>query len=97
MTNQANAPTRPSPVVVLPEILDLRAAGPLAAELAGRRGLDLQVDASRVRTLGGQCLQVLLSAQSCWLAEGAQFHLAAPSDEFSSGVALFGAVSLIHT
>ena len=87
----------PDPATPLPEVLDLRAAAPLAAALAARRGLDTDVDASRVRKLGGQCLQVLLSAQACWQAEGVRFRVIAPSDDFIDGVALLGASSLLPT
>lgn len=87
---------QPGPVL-LPEMLDLRAAAPLAAELMARRGLDTELDASRVRKLGGQCLQVLLSAHACWQAEGMRFCVVAPSSDFIDGMDLLGASSLIPT
>ena len=92
-----DAQDRPGPVLTLPEMLDLRAAAPLAAELMARRGTDAELDASRVRKLGGQCLQVLLSAQACWQAEGLRLRVVAPSSDFIDGVALLGAASLIPT
>ena len=88
---------QPGPALMLPEMLDLRAAAPLAAELTARRGLDTELDASRVRKLGGQCLQVLLSAHACWQAEGRRFRVVAPSSDFTEGVALLGASSLLPT
>ena len=88
---------QPGPALTLPEMLDLRAAAPLAAELMARRGTDTELDASRVRKLGGQCLQVLLSAQACWQAEGRRFRVVAPSSDFAEGVALLGASSLLPT
>ncbi len=88
---------QPGPALTLPEVLDLRAAAPLAAELMARRGLDTELDASRVRKLGGQCLQVLLSAHACWHAEGVRLRVVAPSGEFIDGLALLGAASLIPT
>ena len=84
------------PVLLLTEMLDLRAAAPLAAELAALRGRNVEVDASRVRKLGGQCLQVLLSARACWEAEGARFCVAAPSDDFINGLALLGASPFVQ-
>lgn len=84
---------RPRSVVVLPEVLDVRAAGPLAAEMLERRGAGLDVDASEVRRLGGQCLQVLLAAQACWEGEGLRFRVVSPSDDFVEGAALLGAPS----
>jgi chemotaxis protein CheX len=88
---------QPGPALMLPDVLDLRAAAPLAAELMARRGQDTELDASRVRKLGGQCLQVLLSAQACWQAEGRRFRVVAPSSDFTEGVALLGASSLLPT
>ena len=88
---------QPGPALLLPEALDLRAATPLAAELAARRGLDLELDASRVRKVGGQCLQVLLSARAAWASDGLRFGVAASSGEFTEGLALLGASSLIPT
>lgn len=82
---------RPRAVVLLPETLDMRAAAPLAAELLERRGQDLEVDASNVRRLGGQCLQVLLAAHACWKAEALGFQIVSPSSDFSEGLALLGA------
>ena len=88
---------QPGPALMLPEVLDLRAAAPLAAELMARRGLDTELNASCVRKLGGQCLQVLLSAHACWQAEGVRFRVVAPSSDFIDGVALLGASSLLPT
>ena len=88
---------QPGPALMLPEMLDLRAAAPLAAELMARRGQNTELDASRVRKLGGQCLQVLLSAHACWQAEGRHFRVVAPSSDFIDGLALFGASSLLPT
>lgn len=84
----------PGPMLLLPEVLDFRAAAPLAAELTAHRGQDVTVDASRVRRLGAQCLQVLLSARTCWEHEGAQFSVVATSGGFADGLALLGATCL---
>lgn len=78
----------------LGESLDMTAAGPLAKELLGRRGQPVALDASNVRRLGGQCLQVLLSAQATWAADGADFQVTSASPEFSEGLALMGASQL---
>ncbi len=56
--------------VVLPAVLDIRAAAPLQAEILGLRGQPLTLDASAVERLGGLCLQVLLSARATWAADG---------------------------
>ncbi|WP_296600357.1 STAS domain-containing protein [Phenylobacterium sp.] len=82
------------PTLTLGDSLDMTAAGPLHKELLGRRGKPVTLDASQVRRLGGQCLQVLLSAQSTWAADGADFQIVNPSPEFADGLALMGAAHL---
>jgi chemotaxis protein CheX len=76
--------------VELPEVLDLKAATPLAVELLALRGRSLNVDASRVQRLGGQCLQVLLSAAMTWKAEKIPFTLVNMSGDFNEGLARLG-------
>jgi chemotaxis protein CheX len=78
----------------LSETLDLCAAASLTRELVALRGQDLKIDASDVRRVGGQCLQVLLSATTTWAADGRVLTLSAPSGEFIEGVTLLGAPSL---
>lgn len=80
--------------LILADSLDMTAAGPLHKALLGRRGQALTVDASQVRRVGGQCLQVLLSAQSTWAADGAEFQIVDPSPEFADGLVLMGAAHL---
>ncbi len=77
-------------VLQLPAILDLKAAGPLTAELLARRGADLSVGAAEVQRLGGQCLQVLLAAAASWREDQLVLRFEAPSQEFLSALALFG-------
>ena len=84
----------PANPMVLADSLDMTAAGPLARELLGRRGQPVALDASNVRRIGGQCLQVLLSAQTTWAADAASFQIVDPSPEFSDGLALMGAAEL---
>lgn len=79
-----------SHMLVLPEILDLKAAAPLASEFLRRRGTDLGVDASQVRRLGAQCLQVLLSAAMTWKADEATLSFADPSPDFLDGLTKLG-------
>jgi chemotaxis protein CheX len=80
--------------LTLGDSLEMTAAGPLHKELLGRRGRPVTLDASQVRRIGGQCLQVLLSAQATWAADGAAFQIIDPSPEFSDGLALLGAADL---
>ena len=78
--------------VALPAVLDIRAAGPLKAELLALRGQPVTLDASAVQRLGGLCLQVLLSARATWAAD-AQDLTVTIGDEtaFSDQWAAFGA------
>ncbi len=74
----------------LPEVMDLTAAAPLAQSLLTRRGSDLSIDASRVRRVGAQCLQVLLAASATWKADGVNLALEKPTEEFLAGTRLLG-------
>jgi anti-anti-sigma regulatory factor len=49
--------------LILADCLDLTAAAPLKAQLLAARGTPLSLDASAVRRIGAQCLQVLLAAR----------------------------------
>lgn len=78
--------------VVLPAVLDIRAAGPLQAEILASRGQPLALDASAVERLGGLCLQVLLSARSTWAADGQALTVTTgDATAFSDQWAAFGA------
>lgn len=80
--------------VTLGDALDMTAAAPLVAELLGHRGNPVSLNASAVRRVGGQCLQVLLSARSTWSADGQPFEIVEPSPEFAEGLAQMGATNL---
>ena len=75
----------------LPQILDFAAATPLRQELANLRGEPLELDGSSVERLGGLCLQVLLSAQATWAADGQAFRIVGPSTAFVDAVRLMAA------
>jgi chemotaxis protein CheX len=75
----------------LPEILNLKAAAGLYADLSAARGHHLTLDASDVQRLGGQCLQVLLAASQAWRADGLELSIINPSDAFTHTLGLFGA------
>ena len=81
--------------LILPDILDLKAAAPLKAELMARRGRDLVLDASGVQRLGGLCLQVLLSAARTWDVDGVNLRLGSVSQAWSEQSAAFGAPDLL--
>jgi chemotaxis protein CheX len=74
----------------LVEILDLTAAPPLAQSFLAQRGGELSVDASRVRRVGAQCLQVLVAAAATWKADGAHLRVINPTEEFLEGCRLLG-------
>jgi chemotaxis protein CheX len=78
-------------VLQLEPVLDLGAAERLHARLVGLRGGPIEIDASQVERLGGLCLQVLLSAQQTWAADGHSVRLSHPSPAFDDAWALFGA------
>jgi chemotaxis protein CheX len=83
-----------SNTIQLPDSLDMTAAGPLVQSLKDQRGKPLALNASQVRRLGGQCLQVLLSAQSTWAADGQSFEIIEATPEFTDALALMGASQL---
>jgi anti-anti-sigma regulatory factor len=76
--------------VALAGSLDMTAAAPLARDILAGRGQPLVLDASGVRRLGGQCLQVLIAAQAAWAEDGVSFEIAQPSAEFQESLALLG-------
>lgn len=94
MTDAADRNTQ---TIQLAPILDVRAAAPLAAELSARRGQDVTLDASEVRRLGAQCLQVLLAARASWDADGARLRVSEPSDDFTDTLTLLGAASFLSS
>lgn len=74
----------------LSEILDIKAAVPLAEGLLAQRGQELLIDASRVERLGAQSLQILLSAISTWRADGVAIEFVAASEPFIQSLTLLG-------
>lgn len=75
---------------VLPETLDLCAAAPIASHLLEARGNQLRVDASNVRKIGAQCMQVIVSAYLTWERDGLTLTLVNPSKEFVDAFRLAG-------
>jgi chemotaxis protein CheX len=74
----------------LSDVLDLKAALPLAEGLLAQRGSELIVDASHVERLGAQALQILLSAVATWQADGVPLEFVEPSEPFIQSLTLFG-------
>ena len=82
-------------ITVLPAVMDLTAAGPLASEFVMRRGSGLAVDGSGVERMGAQCFQVLLAARAAWNADGHPFALRAPSAALAQTLEALGAADLL--
>jgi len=68
--------------------LDLSAAAPLRTLLLAHRFQDLDLDASAVSRVGGQCVQVLLAAKRTWDADGRAFRLLNISDACRDALAI---------
>lgn len=89
-SSKAGARKNAGKKLLLPEVLDLTAAAPLAQSFLSHRGSELFVDASAVRRIGAQCLQVLLAAAATWKADGMRLALEKPTEEFLEGSRLLG-------
>ncbi|MCR9137864.1 MAG: STAS domain-containing protein [Alphaproteobacteria bacterium] len=86
-----NASKPPEPRhLQLAENLDLTAVAPLHENLTSMRGEDLVIDASAVERLGGQCVQILLSAHQSWAEDDASFQIENASENFLAAIALLG-------
>lgn len=81
--------------IFLPSVLDLKAAGPLKAEIQSHAGSALDLDASKVERVGGLCLQVLLAAAEAWRAAGFVFRLVNPGEVVCNDARLLGAEHLL--
>lgn len=81
--------------ITLPNELDIKATGPLAAELVAARGRDISLNASQVERIGAQCLQVLLSATATWQADGMELTVEEPSPAFAAALETAG-LDLTH-
>ncbi len=80
----------PAAPLRLDQTLDLRAATALKTALMERRGADLEVDASEVLHLGGQCAQLLAAADITWAADGFTLAFSSASDAFAQNARLLG-------
>ena len=86
---------RKAATLQLPAILDIKAAEPLKRELLAARGQPATIDASAVQRMGGLGLQVLLSAQATWEADGQALRFAGATEAFCESLSLFGANELL--
>lgn len=76
--------------IKLPEKANAAAAAPFYDTLRGSLGSPVTVDASEVKTLGAQILQVILTARAKWDADGHGFVVANPTEEFLSTAQMMG-------
>jgi chemotaxis protein CheX len=79
-----------TPVVTLPERLDLSTVGTVADAFRARMGGPVTIDAGAVTQLGALGVQVLLSAASAWSATGQAMSLVNPSAAFTAHAAELG-------
>ncbi len=77
-------------LLLLPDCLDSAAAIAVRDMLLERRGCALVVDASQVRRVGAQSLQILVSAARTWATDGQSYCVANASSEFLDTIALVG-------
>lgn len=83
-SDQASSP------LLLPDCLDSSAAAAIKEMLLARRGNAIVIDASQVRRVGVQSLQVLVAAARTWQGDGQSYRLESPSSEFLETIALVG-------
>lgn len=74
----------------LPETLDSSWAGNLKDMLLARRGTPIVVDAGQVRRTAMQAVQILISAAQTWKADGQNYVVTNPTQEFLDTIALAG-------
>lgn len=74
----------------LPDSLGSAAARSLAETLLAARGAPVTLRAASVRRLGGQCVQVMLSAAATWRADGLALGIETPTPEFLEALRLLG-------
>lgn len=71
----------------LPAALDLRAAAPLASALLTARGGGTRLDGSQVKSVGAQCLQVIVSARHTWERDGLPLTIVNPTEDLLAAFA----------
>ncbi|MEO0398808.1 MAG: STAS domain-containing protein [Pseudomonadota bacterium] len=82
-----------SDVISLDGRLDLAATEKLVEALNAAKGGSVTIDAANATLLGGQCLQVLLSAAAQWRADGHDFVVQNPSTAFQENLSMLGVSS----
>jgi anti-anti-sigma regulatory factor len=75
---------------MLPDCLDSSAASAIKEMLLARRGTAIVIDASEVRRVGAQSLQVLVAAARTWQADQQSYRMTSASAELLETIALIG-------
>lgn len=86
----SRAPTGAVRAIILPECCDTSSARAIMDEFIAARGASVEVDASAVSRAGAQSLQVIIAAARTWEADGCEFKIVRPSDEFINSISLLG-------
>jgi anti-anti-sigma regulatory factor len=79
-----------SQALMLPDCLDSAAVTTVRDLLLARRGNAIVIDASQVRRVGAQSLQVLIAAARTWQADGHSYRVTNSSPELLDTIALIG-------
>lgn len=74
----------------LAEVLDLNEATELHGKLMSLRGSDLTIDASGVKRVGAQCVQVIMAAAKNWDEDKKVLKIEKSSDAFKTTMQLIG-------
>ncbi len=88
-----NAPL--APVFVLPARMDASSLPQTHSDLLGRRGADLDLEASRVDRFGTQALQLVLSAFASWREDGFRLRILDPSEAVRTAFDQLGCASVL--
>lgn len=86
----AHQPEIASECLMLPECLGASAATELKEMLQARRGSTLVIDASQVRRVGVQSLQILVASARTWQSDGQRYRVTNSSSELLDAITLIG-------
>ena len=90
-----NSASDASRTLVVPEILDFAAAGPLFEQLRALRGAETSMDCAAVRRIGAQAAQVMVSAARTWAGDRVPFAIVNCSPEMTEQLRLLGLEALL--
>lgn len=74
----------------LSEICSGEHAPALVSEILTHQGNDLVIDASKVKTIDTQCIEVLIAAARLWSGDDMALQYQKPSEAFVQGLAMLG-------